>query len=49
MQVSDEVFARMAKHFPDPKRQVELGFVVAFANFNNRMTDPFLVEAPPET
>lgn len=48
VQVSDATFARLARHFPDPKQQVELGVAVAFANFNNRMTDPFLVEAPPE-
>lgn len=47
MQLSDETYARVATHFDTP-RLVELAVAVAFANFNNRMTDPFLIELPPE-
>lgn len=49
MQLSDETYARFARHFPEPKQQLELASAVAFANYNNRLTDPFLVQAPPET
>lgn len=47
VQVSDAAFARAARHF-DTRQLVELAVAVAFANFNNRMTDPFLIELPPE-
>ena len=47
MQLSDETFARAAAHF-ETRQLVELGVAVAFANFNNRMTDPFVIELPPE-
>lgn len=43
VQLSEETFARVSAHF-DTRQLVELAAAVAFANFNNRMTDPFLIE-----
>ena len=39
--MSDETFAELARHFPDPDALVEIHMAAALPNITNRVNNPF--------
>lgn len=42
--MSDDTFAELARHFPDPADQVEIHMAAALPNITNRVNNAFQVE-----